>query len=293
MPDVDINDIRGEASAALDRSRTLYESGNVEEAVAALETGNKHLDALRSAVQADAHMKRLHERLLNAKGRTLPPGPKLEYQYVSDSVMEVAGYGVIYSDYGLDGAKFEEQTSLKLPGQTGEGLFAVQNPPVYFDHGFDEILGHQNFGFVNEAMPDEKGLWIKAMLDRHAMYMDYVEPLLVASALGWSGGSTWHLNTYIGDTRLQWPVIEFSLTPTPAQPKTLGVELVQTLTPKQDSLALLQRWEKRQGVLVAADSQGSAEEGTQADRAVKAEQLRRDILSAQIEIAMLEQERLK
>jgi phage head maturation protease len=87
--------------------------------------------------------------------------------------------------------------------------------------------------------PDEVGIWIEAELDRHKAYVDYVVQLVEKGALGWSSGSVGHLTRRSGKSITQWPIIEMSLTPTPAEPRTLGVELIKSLSASDPNFAFL------------------------------------------------------
>ena len=76
---------------------------------------------------------------------------------------------------------------------------------------------------------DETGIWIQAELDKSSQYVDAVLKLVEKGALGWSSGSIGHLARRENGVIKSWPLVEFSLTPTPAEPRTLGVELIKSL----------------------------------------------------------------
>ena len=223
-----------------------------------------------------AEMDRLQKELDAAKQRYLNllvrrvPGGELTIQNINNSTIEVAGYGVVFDVPGLDGGRFDKDTSLRFPGQPEtQGLFALPNPGVYWDHGFDEIVQLSRLGEVQEGKPDQKGVWIRAILDRSAEYMEWIEELLQNTdvKLGWSGGSTAHLNRWISDTREVWPAVEFSITPTPAQPLTLGVHIVQSLKP--DAVGLLDRLASRSSNPVASAALESAASQDAADESAE------------------------
>lgn len=135
-------------------------------------------------------------------------------------VITVGGYGVRFGGQDLYGTRFEASTDFG-PFIRGSVL------PVYYDHTMTGPPEH-SLGVVVKATPNDDGLWIEAQLNRHANYMDYVLDLINRGVLGWSSGSAAHLVRMAEDniTIRQWPIIEFSLTPTPAEPRTLGVHLV-------------------------------------------------------------------
>jgi HK97 family phage major capsid protein len=57
--------------------------------------------------------------------------------------------------------------------------------------------------------------------------------------LGWSSGSIAHLTQRANGIIKSWPIVEFSLTPTPAEPRTLGVERIKALAELDPSLKAL------------------------------------------------------
>jgi HK97 family phage major capsid protein len=65
-----------------------------------------------------------------------------------------------------------------------------------------------------------------------------VVQLVEKGALGWSSGSVGHLTRRSGKSITQWPIVELSLTPTPAEPRTLGVELIKSLSATDSRFAV-------------------------------------------------------
>ena len=236
------------------------------------------LEQLRAELQA------ARKQLLQAYATR--PGGRASIVQQTDEHVQIGGYGIIFDVPGLEGTRFDRNTSLKLPGQQGEGLFAVEPTPVYWDHGFDEVIEITNFGApgVIEQNVDEKGIWIRAQLDRSQDYMDWVLELMEDEdfILGLSAGSTSHLNAWIEWTRVVWPVIEMSMTPTPAQPRTLGVEVMQSLSP--DTRGLLDRYTVRQSL----PSQDGAPSTADPESAVQAAPPEEDAPSAEAEAAQEE-----
>ena len=215
----------------------------------------------------------------------LPGGGSLQIVDNTDSAVLVEGYGMRFDSVGFDGARFDPQTSLRMPGQPADsGMFAVPNPGVYWDHGFDEIVQLTRLGEVqgDATRVDERGVWLRAMLDRSAEYTDWVLELAeggtadVQSAipLGWSGGSTFHLNRYIGNTRDIWPVVEFSITPTPANSGTLGVSFA-TQGAGKGAAGMYQRWYNRVNEAAVRDaSQDASPAAAEIERALAIERER-------------------
>jgi HK97 family phage major capsid protein len=149
---------------------------------------------------------------------------------ITDSAVTVAGYGVIWGAHDLEGDTFTRDTDLDLD--------YVPVKRVYYDHKLDpdakEVLGK-----VTATLVDETGLWVEAQLDRSAKYVAAVVKLIEKGVLGWSSGSISHLVHRGGSILKSWPIAEFSLTPTPAEPRTLGVRRLKALVAEHPELEAL------------------------------------------------------
>jgi len=132
----------------------------------------------------------------------------------------VAGYGVIFGGADLEGDTFTKSTDYML------GLVPVK--PVCYDHTMSAKVSHV-IGTVKSVTADETGLWVEAELKRSEDYVDAVLELINRGVIGWSSGSVPHLVRREAKSITQWPVIEWSLTPTPAEPRTLGVERIKSM----------------------------------------------------------------
>jgi len=135
--------------------------------------------------------------------------------------LTVGGYGVVFGGSDLEGETFTAKTNYHLD--------LVPSKPILYDHGYNVKLSAQFLGKSTKVEADEDGLWIEAELDRHAAYMEQVSQLLEAGVLGWSSGSVGHLVRRENGIIKSWPIVEFSLTPTPAEPRTLGVNVLKAL----------------------------------------------------------------
>jgi len=150
--------------------------------------------------------------------------------------IRVAGWGVVYGGVDLEGDRFTPETDFWLDRPAGPR-------PVLYEHSFN-APGLRTLGAAGvEARAD--GLWVEAELDRHNEYVQMIRQLLDAGVLGWSSGAVSHLvrREQRDGVRVitSWPIAEFSLTPTPAEPRTLGVSEVRALVdacPELKSLSL-------------------------------------------------------
>jgi phage head maturation protease len=147
---------------------------------------------------------------------------------LTDSTVTVAGYGVVYGGTDLEGEQFGPDTDFMLD--------LVPAKLVLYDHGAQ--LKHV-IGKTANVVADDYGLWVEAELDRHAEYVKQIETLVEKGALGWSSGSVGHLARRAGKSITAWPIVEFSLTPTPAEPRTLGVDVIKSLAETDSVYAAL------------------------------------------------------
>ena len=142
----------------------------------------------------------------------------------------VAGWGVIFDGKDLEGETFTSDTDFMLD--------LVKEKATLYDHGANQGVKASIIGRAN-VEPDEFGLWVEAELDLHQKYVDQVLKLVEKSALGWSSGALGHLVQKDGHKIKRWPIVEFSLTTTPAEPRTLGVERLKSLAENYPDLNAL------------------------------------------------------
>ena len=122
----------------------------------------------------------------------------------------VGGYLVAFGGKDLEGDYFTPDTQFCLDwyGQR----------PVLYHHGFDKTLKAAAIGTIDTIRADEVGLWAEAQLDLHNQYVMAVQELIGKGVLGWSSGAMPQAVERDYDGRIKsWPIIEGSLTPTPAE----------------------------------------------------------------------------
>lgn len=129
---------------------------------------------------------------------------------VSDYV--VRGRGIVYGGKDLTGDIFTKATDL---GDTRSFV----GTPVYYDHGLGSIRGQ--IGTVKMWTPTDDGIDVQIELDKRLDYIDDVMKLVKSGALGLSTGALSHLVVRQAGELKRWVVGEISLTPTPAEPRTL------------------------------------------------------------------------
>lgn len=129
---------------------------------------------------------------------------------VGDYVLR--GRGIVYGGKDLTGDMFTKDTDL---GTTRSPI----GMPVFYDHAMSSIRGQ--IGTVKAWTPTDDGIDVEIELDKRLSYIDDVMKLVRMGALGLSTGSMSHLVVRKGGELKRWTVGEISLTPTPAEPRTL------------------------------------------------------------------------
>lgn len=143
----------------------------------------------------------------------------------------VGGYLIVWGDSttrDLQGEYFTPETDLALDWYTAR--------PVLYHHGLDGSLKAAIIGQIDTLKRDEVGIWAEAQLDMHKRYVRAVLRLVETGVLAWSSGSLGHLVDVASDGQIKrWPLVEGSLTPTPAEPRRTDV---QTLKSAYEALGL-------------------------------------------------------
>jgi HK97 family phage major capsid protein len=121
----------------------------------------------------------------------------------------------------LQGEYFTPQTDL--------GLAWYDQRPVLYHHGLDGALKAAVIGVIDRLHADEQGVWAEAQLDLRQQYARTIQQLIDRGTLGWSSGSLPHLVQVADDGRItRWPIVEGSLTPTPAEPRRTEVRTIKS-----------------------------------------------------------------
>lgn len=91
--------------------------------------------------------------------------------------------------------------------------------PSIYHHAMDTTLKSMVVGVVDRMEKDDTGLWIEAQIREHDLYKRMIMPLVAQRKLGWSSGTlpgARQVNKATGEI-LRWPIVEASMTPTPAE----------------------------------------------------------------------------
>ena len=136
----------------------------------------------------------------------------------------IGGYLIVWGESrqrDLQGEYFTPQTDV--------GIDWYQQRPVLYHHGLDGALKAAVIGVMDTLRPDDIGLWAEAQLDMHKRYVRAVQRLVERGVLSWSSGSLPHLVEVSAEGQIKrWPIVEGSLTPTPAEPRHTDVQTLQS-----------------------------------------------------------------
>ncbi|MBI5671107.1 MAG: phage major capsid protein [Chloroflexi bacterium] len=136
----------------------------------------------------------------------------------------VGGYLIVWGNPAqrdLQGEYFTPDTAL--------GLDWFDRRPVLYHHGLDGEVGPAVIGVMDTLKADAVGVWAEAQLDLRQRYVRAVQKLVDRGLLGWSSGSLPHLVEVAGDGHIRrWPIIEGSLTPTPAEPRRTDARTIKS-----------------------------------------------------------------
>ena len=141
---------------------------------------------------------------------------------------KVGGYLVRFStekDPDLSGEFFTAKTY--FGPRNGDGADMLFHHGIPLKSGLEGLADHL-FAPV-KAKKDDIGIWVEAVLDARNEYEKAVLDLAVAGKLGWSSGTAKHLirRADTGEIK-RWPIVEASLTPTPAEPRN-GASAIKSL----------------------------------------------------------------
>jgi len=153
-------------------------------------------------------------------------GKAVALKALDDGSLVVGGYGIVWGGTDLVGDYFTPETDFWFDKIT-------PNPPILYHHGRDVKIGRKVVGKTRLIDPDDVGLWVESQISLSDEYLSGVRGLIEEGRLGYSSGAVAHLvervPTKKGAWLKSWPIAEFSLTPTPAEPRTLGVAEVRAL----------------------------------------------------------------
>lgn len=143
----------------------------------------------------------------------------------------VGGYLVMWGDEDqkdLAGEYFSRDTNL--------GLDWYDRRPALYHHGLDGTMQAVKIGDIDTLKEDEIGVWAEAQLDLRNRYIQAVYQMVDKGILGWSSGTLPNARKVAPNGLIEvWPIVEGSLTPTPAEPRIIVSALKSALLDAQDT----------------------------------------------------------
>ena len=135
----------------------------------------------------------------------------------ADSVT-LRGYAVVFGGVDVEGDTFTSDTDLAWD--------YVPQKAVLWEHARDDEVRDTPLGAIVASGVDGTGRWIEAQVERARAYGQRILQLIERGVpLGLSTASIPHLVQKDGGHIVKWPVVEVSLTATPAEPRTRGLHL--------------------------------------------------------------------
>jgi HK97 family phage major capsid protein len=131
----------------------------------------------------------------------------------------IGGMAVVYGGVDLEGDAFSPDTDYMLE--------RVPEPAVLFDHAMGEVK--HVLGRVTKVDVRDEGIWMEAQIERARSYAQKVLELVKSGKLGYSTGAVAHLVERLEGNIKRWPIYELSVTPTPAEPRTLSLEHLKAI----------------------------------------------------------------
>jgi len=132
----------------------------------------------------------------------------------------VGGYLVMWGSpekRDLYGEYFTPETYLALD-------WPMQARPMFYQHGLDGTIRTHLIGAIDTLKTDDIGLWAEAQMQLHFEYIDQLRWLIEQGYIAWSSGALPYQVHVDSDGQIKrWPIVEGSLTPTPAEPRMFGV----------------------------------------------------------------------
>jgi len=144
---------------------------------------------------------------------------------------KVGGIGIRFEGRDLDGEAFKADTYYGQREGDGADCLFHHSVPV---KGISRELSDHLFPSV-KVTRQELGLFVETVLDMANEYERMVYSLVDQGKLGWSSGAAGHMVRKSQDgTITRWPIVEFSFTPTPAEPRNRVVP-IKTLWDESES----------------------------------------------------------
>lgn len=204
----------------------LIAEGKPRQQAIAIALENARKDGL--AFDEESVIKALDELLTESSATKSAVLEAVDLACFIGGAVKAGEYGVVYGCLIPFGPPRDSQNEYFVPS-VKLNLERLKYIPVVFHHAQSE-LGTVEIGRINmsdiQVRPD--GLYVKAMIDTSTEEGQQIYAMAKAGRLGWSSGSATHMVVTNEDGAiLEWPIVEASLTPSPAAGKRTTVQAIK------------------------------------------------------------------
>ena len=145
-------------------------------------------------------------------------------KFLDEETGRVGGYLIVWGNEqqkDLTGEFFTPETELELDW--------YDRRPILYHHGGDGKLKSYRIGTIDTLKADDTGIWAEGQLDMHHRYVQRVLELVKKGILAWSSGALPQaVEKLVNGLIKRWPIVEGSLTPTPAEPFRTTVSAIKS-----------------------------------------------------------------
>lgn len=147
----------------------------------------------------------------------------------------IGGHGVTFLSKDMEGEWFTSETYLGAHEGNGVDCLFHHSLPVkgmkaeYSEHLFAPV----------KARRDDIGIFVETVLNMADEYEKVIYDMVQAGKLGWSSGASPHMVRQTAKGMItRWPIVEFSLTPQPAEPKN-KIYTLKSLMDEEADISML------------------------------------------------------
>lgn len=150
----------------------------------------------------------------------------------TETATTYGGYGVIFGGQDTAGDTFTRDTNYWLD--------LVPSKPLFIDHTLETKVKTRDgrtvklaeitdpVGTVTTVTADDVGLYIEFTIEKSNKYWAIVDAMHRTGKMGLSSGAVDHLARWDGGMIKNWPLVEWSVTMTPAEPRTANVKRIKS-----------------------------------------------------------------